>query len=200
MCMLGWLGTAKDHVRLIKEFSLSQRELTEWCLSCPVFHDWPHGEPSETWESHNGDVGLHDLPESLFSANCLISLAWVCSCTSRVVDRSGSDMWVAFGMGSGEWSGLVLTPPLDSLLNHSVSTCYIPALGQILNMHFHSTLTRSIWVGFCSFLLHIFWGSIVSGCTLVISFWSVDHSICTTQALRGLNCQPVTNKCSSMHS
>ena len=102
-----WLtgGAVRKHVRLIKEFSqllLTQR-VTEWCLSWPAFLGWPHGKPRATRESHEEGVRLHAFPESLTLANNLVSGPRFTLVPLRVVARCGSDVGVAFGMGSGKW-------------------------------------------------------------------------------------------------
>ena len=73
--------------------------MTEWCLSWPAFL----GKPRATRESHEEGVRLHAFPESLTLANNLVSGPRFTLVPLRVVARCGSDVGVAFGMGSGKW-------------------------------------------------------------------------------------------------
>lgn len=92
MCALLTRGTVKEHVKLIKEFNLLHRELTEWVLSCPVFHGWPHGKPSAAWDRYKAGMKWHAFPESLTLANYLISLDVSLLLCLRVAVRRGPDV------------------------------------------------------------------------------------------------------------
>lgn len=135
MCLVDW-GNCQG-TWLVKEFSLLHRELTEWCLSCLVFHGRPLGKPSAVQERRRGGMRLHAFPESLTLANYSISLSLsLLLCLIELLVEVGQMCEQCL-----VW-GLVPTPPLGSLGHHSVSTCCIPAVGHILYMLSHSTLSR----------------------------------------------------------